>query len=394
MNCKAVYISILILFSITALAAPTRKQLTLFKNDVATVRQTLKTGKNLEKSEATVRHYLADTLFNTDVRLHQLLCDVLKKAYEVGNEKMYLHQKTDTVCLVNTGKRMFLAYEKLDSLDSSARRRNAAYLLPYRTNIFMGGVFFLRRKAWSDAWECFDIYLQCPHTSLFSESGLTEDDRTTRRVAFLSLVTAHRLGSLPLALRYAPLSVQSKHGEKAYEILSEMSINHADTLHALQFLREGFSKYRTSPYFFTHLTDILCSEGKYQEALNVCDSALVADSLNVAFLQGKHIVLMNMKRYDESIEWGRKAIEQNDSLDTPHYNIGYIYYKRAHKSLGKLSKPYRQRLREAQKSFRLLLPYMERYRALRPDDVKRWKPILYDTYLNLNMGKEFSEISK
>jgi hypothetical protein len=37
---------------------------------------------------------------------------------------------------------------------------------------------------------------------------------------------------------------------------------------------------------------------------------------------------------------------------------------------------------------------MERYRQLRPDDAKRWKPILYDAYLNLNMGKEFSEINQ
>ncbi|MBQ4042226.1 MAG: hypothetical protein II626_06290, partial [Prevotella sp.] len=85
------FISILFLITIIALAAPTRKQLTLFKNDVATVRQTLKSGKNLEKSEATVRKYLADTLFQYDsIHLQHLLCDVLKRAYEVGNEKMYL----------------------------------------------------------------------------------------------------------------------------------------------------------------------------------------------------------------------------------------------------------------------------------------------------------------
>lgn len=392
MSCKSL---LLLIIPIFALAAPTRKQLTQFKNDVATVRGTLKSGKNLAGSEATVRKYLADSTFaNEETHMQQLLCDVLKKAYEVGNEKMYLKQPADTVCLVNTGKRMFLAYERLDTLDASGRRRNAAYLLPYRTNIFMGGVFFLRKKAWREAWECFDIYLQCPRTSLFSESALTEDDETTYRVAFLSLITAHHLNSLPMAQRYDDKSVRSKHGREAYEILSEMAMNHGDTLSTHRYLAEGFDAHRTSQYLFSHLVDYLCNSRRYDEALAACDTAITADSLNASFIQGKHIVLMNMECYDESVEWGKKALERNDSLDTPYYNIGYIYYQRAQKVLGKLSKPYRQRLKEAQKHFRQLLPYMERYRALRPDDSKRWKPILYDAYLNLNMGKEFSEINK
>ena len=392
---KRLFVFILILIPIIALAAPTRKQLTQFKNDVVTVKGTLKSGKNLEKSEATVRRYLADSLFsNEETRLQHLLCDVLKRAYEVGNEKMYLKQKTDTVCLVNTGKRMFLAYEKLDSLDYSVRKRNATYLLPYRTNIFMGGVFFLRKKAWKEAWECFDIYLECPRKSLFADSGLKEDDDVTRRVAFLSLIAAHRLHNMSYALKYADKSTKSNQGEKAYEILAEMAMNHNDSLNTDKYLAEGFMAYSTSSYIFTHYLDFLLSNKRYDDALGICDSALGADSLNAEFMQGRHIVLMNLQRYNESIEWGKKAVEYNDSLDTPYYNIGYIYYQRAQKALKKLNKPYRQRLKDAQKYFRLLLPYMEQYRKKRHDDSKRWKPILYDAYLNLNMGKEFSEINK
>ena len=383
------------LITIIALAAPTRKQLTLFKNDVATVRQTLKSGKNLEKSEATIRKYLADTLFQYDsIHLQHLLCDVLKRAYEVGNEKMYLKQKADTVCLIKTGKRMFLAYERLDSLDATSRKRYSEYLLPYRTNIFMGGIFFMRKKSWTEAWECFDIYLQCPDKSLFSQQHLSVNDSTTFRVAFLSLVTAHHLDSLPLALKYADKAVRSRQSEKAYELLSEMSLARGDSLHAHKYLREGFMSFRRSPYFYPHLLNLLCSERKFDEALEVSDTAIAADSLNAVFLQGKHLVLMNLQRYNEAIEWGNKAVAANDMLDTPYYNIGYIYYQRSQRALSKLSRPYRQRLRDAQKQFRLLLPYMERYRQLRPDDAKRWKPILYDAYLNLNMGKEFSEINQ
>ena len=377
------------------MAAPTRKQLTLLKNDVVTVRKSIKTGKDLEKSEATVRRYLADTVYSADsIRLQSLLCDVLKRAYEVGNEKMYLKQPTDTVCLINTGKRMFLAYERLDSMDASVRKRNAAFLMPYRTNVFMGGIFFLHKGEWQEAWENFDIYLQCPRQPLFSDMQLPKDDVTARRVAFLSLIAAHRLDSLPLALKYADRSVRSRQSEKAYEILAEMSLLHRDTLNAYKFLSEGFDSHKSSRYLFSNLLEFLRSKGRYDEALSICNRELETDSLNADFLLGKHIVLFDTQRDDEAIVWGDKVIAVNDSLPEPYYNIGSIYYQRAQQALKKQGKPYRQRLREAQKQFRRSLPYMERYRLLSPNEGNRWKPALYDAYLSLNMGKEFREINR
>ena len=53
---------------------------------------------------------------------------------------------------------------------------------------------------------------------------------------------------------------------------------------------------------------------------------------------------------------------------------------------------YKQRLKNAQRYYRLCLPYMERYRKLRPQDTTLWYPILYDAYLNLNMGEEFDSL--
>ena len=40
------------------------------------------------------------------------------------------------------------------------------------------------------------------------------------------------------------------------------------------------------------------------------------------------------------------------------------------------------------------LPYLERYRALAPDQRNRWLQPLYTIYLKLNMGEEFDEINK
>jgi hypothetical protein len=40
------------------------------------------------------------------------------------------------------------------------------------------------------------------------------------------------------------------------------------------------------------------------------------------------------------------------------------------------------------------LPYMERYRALAPQEKDKWAAALYNIYLKLNMGREFEEIDR
>lgn len=392
--------SILIISSLIALAAPTKKQLALLKNDLVAVKASIKSGKNLEQSEEVVRKFLADQVYEDKMTLQLLLCDVLKRAYEVGNEKMYLKQPTDTTCLVKTGKRMFLAYERLDSMEiamdfariPASRKRNAEYLLPYRTNIFMGGLYFMHKREWREAWECFDIFLKCANEPLFSGMEIAADDAVTYRVAFLSLEAARRMDSLSYAMRYADKSVMSHHRDRALRTLADMNMKHGNTQELEYYLIMGVRDFPTSDYFFPHLIDLYSKQDRCEEALVVCDSLLQTDSSNVNFHLGRHEVLMQMKRYDEALKAGKKVVESNDSIDTPYYNIGYIYYDKAQKVMKQTGKPYRQRLREAQKYYKYCRPYMERYRVLRPDDKAHWRPILYDVYLNLNMGKEFSEI--
>ena len=44
--------------------------------------------------------------------------------------------------------------------------------------------------------------------------------------------------------------------------------------------------------------------------------------------------------------------------------------------------------------YRNAMPYLERYRALAPEQKSKWALPLYTIYLNLNMGKQFDEIDK
>lgn len=376
-----------------------KKQLKQFKKDIDSVKVSIKKMKDLEASERIVRRHLNDSLYRDDIKLHELLIEVLEKEYERGNEKAYLKQQVDTACLMHTCHRLFKAVEKIDTLSHQHGLKYAKELAPLRANLLVGGVYFLNHQNYDDAWTMIDTYMSCREKPLFEAEKL--DGSNDGRAAFYAVVVAmysqkpHRgMKYEEDALTYSPLR------EKALEMLTTLSmmpdtIAHTpDELRYVAYLQRGFEEYPTSEYFFPRLLDYYMSKGDNAEAMCYADAALRKDSANVMFLLGRHNVLMRMGKYDEVIATGKDLLKRDSTLAMPNYNVGYAYYHKGRVRLSRRSVAYRQRVKEAQKLYRSCLPYMERYREQAPRDVVRWRPVLYDVYLNLNMGAEFEKLSK
>ncbi len=394
-------IYILLLLTFTASANNDKLSQKQFKKDIATVKANLKNNKDLEKSEATLRKYLADSTFAYDKSTHLLLTECLRKQYAVGNEKMYLKEKVDTATIVRTNVRLFLAIETLDSLDAlpdnkgimspSYRKKHAEMLMPFRGNILKGGIFFFAHNNWKDAWQCFDTYLDCYKQPLFKDEKL--DSTQLEFASFLATISACNMSSLPNALKYADEAIKyTPRKEMTLQKLADICIEKGDKDNYLRFLDLGYKSFNHSAYFFPNLIDYYCKGQDYTNAQKYADDALKKDSLNVMFLSARHNILMMQKKYDEALKDGITLTVINDSLPIPNYNIACIYYEKAQEAMKHSSLSYKQRLKEAQKYYKLCLPYMERYRKLVPEDKKLWRPVLYDVYLNLNMGKEFDSL--
>ena len=101
---------------------------------------------------------------------------------------------------------------------------------------------------------------------------------------------------------------------------------------------------------------------------------------------------MSEKNYDEALKYGVTLLRDNPNQAIPNYNVGYIYYERGKDVMKQFDKSYRQKVKEAQEEYKKCLPYIERYKSLMPQDRKRWYPILYDVYYNLNMGTKFESL--
>jgi tetratricopeptide (TPR) repeat protein len=150
----------------------------------------------------------------------------------------------------------------------------------------------------------------------------------------------------------------------------------------------GFSHNPTNTYFFPRLMDYYTAHGDNEAALDVVDRALEADGSNTLYLFAKSTVLFNMGRYDECIALSDSLISMNDSLPDPYYNAGTAYLNKALKL-----HPLRQK-KQLRQVYQKARPYMERYRQLAPDQQRKWGPVLYRIYLNLNMGRQFDEIDQ
>ena len=181
----------------------------------------------------------------------------------------------------------------------------------------------------------------------------------------------------------AKLKYTLRYKAEAYQLLN-------DNENYLATLKRGFKAYPEFRYFFPQLMDYYNSNNDYDSALATANEALKVDSTDVLFLFAKSTLLLNMGRNDECVRVSERIIHINDTLPMPYYNLGMALLNK----VLDLEKDIRKNKKEITEVYRQALPYMERYRALAPEDKNKWAPALYRIYLNLSMGKQFEEIDR
>ncbi|MGN1375939.1 MAG: tetratricopeptide repeat protein [Prevotella sp.] len=375
------------------------------KKEIAQAKDNIKSRSNLEKSEKTLRSILSDSIHNTDIKLFQTLADVMRTQYEVANEKFYLKEKVDTSSFFNVTRRMFLAYESLDSIESlpddkgrikiKSRKKNASYLSAIRRNLYNGGLFFIGRGDYMSAYSMMDTYLDCNRQPLFSDIyNSSTIDTTSDNAAFWTLFCGYMLNRPDSALKYKQLALADKAQQaKTLRYLSEVYMLKRDTANYVDMLLTGFEEGSESEYFFTRLMDYYNDSNKLDSAMIVINKGLARDKDNGLYLFAKSNVLLNEGHYQECIELSDMLLARNDSIADVYYNAGVSYINMA-LSLESVSKSHKKTDTKVIDYYRKALPYLEKYRSLVPDNPEKWAQSLYNVYYKLNMGRQFEEMSK
>jgi predicted Zn-dependent protease len=373
------------------------------KKEIAQARTYIKSGKNLDKAEQSMRKLLLDSANVRNIRIYTTLAEVVRKQYEQVNEKVYLKQPYDTAAFFNTAKKLFDTYYKLDSAlvnygvkpdaNEKIRERNSEYLNTYRINLYNGGLYWLRKNDFKKSIVMLDSYLYCHNQPLFSSLNLAESDSVAPLAASRNLYCGYRMQNTSVVMRNKEYALKDTVMlERTLQYLAETYSLMNDTEGYVGTLTDGIEHFPRSNYFFTHLIDYYNKVSDYEKAIKVADNALALDSCETLYLYAKSNILLNIGKNDDCIALCEKIISINDSLPEAYYNAGVAYINKAFSmEKGRVNNKKRQQVKGF---YSKSLKYMEKYRAMRPDDKDRWAAALYNIYLNLNMGKEFEEIDK
>lgn len=358
------------------------------KKELSQARTFIKNG-NYDGAEKLISPLMNDSANRKNKKLTIALYDAVHGKYQQGNEKLYLKQKYDTAAFFGFVKRLLFLAESIDSLDDDHRKSLSAQQNAYRPNLFNGGTFFIRKDKWQEAFDFFEAYIDCARQPLFADYHYDSLDSRMPEAAYWATYCGYKLKDPVLTLRHRHLALRdSAKANFTLQYVAEARLWLNDEELYLETLQEGFRRFPLFPYFFPRLFDTYTSQGRYEQALAVTDSALAVNDSNELFLFAKSTTLLRMKRYAESISYSERLTQTNDSLPEPFFNAGTAYVNIA----DQLAERNERKL--AKQAYQKAKPYMERYRQMMPEEKQKWAPALYRIYLNLNLGRQFDEIDK
>lgn len=273
-------------------------------------------------------------------------------------------------------------------------------------------------------------FMQSYRRSLFEESMI-------RDLAVLHLNACYRQRKFSDIETYAPFALQdSVNEESIIEILAYAEIERGDSLRYKYSLELGHKKYPSNMFFFSRLVDINLRLGNSDAVLNAANQtleyvlhqaqdearfcvidttgtysqpsdgqALIGVKTSVALpdqdiaqiFEARAIAHHNNNHPRECIEDAENILSWNPTHPRADFYIGVSYYNMAEsiEIPGSVNDSnYQKATRERNRLLALARPHLEAYRLTAPDDSANWAPLLYETYLYLNLGPEFEEISK
>jgi tetratricopeptide (TPR) repeat protein len=380
------------------------------QKEVRQVKSYIKAGNNLTQAEKLMNDLLSKPENKTKLKYYRLAGDVQRKINDIENEKLYLKQKYDTAQFFNSIRKMFDIYERCDSVECDSafnpkgnfkfRKENRDILLLYRANLANGGKYYLTRGKYKDAYSLLSTYIGTAYHPMFKQNRFLFTDKHLPEVASWATTAGHQLNDADKTLKYSGLALtDSVNRPITMEYMADAYKLKGDTANWVKMLEDGIFQYPKHTYFFVNLMDYFNDKSKYDDGLRYADTMLDIDSTSTLYLYAKVLALQNLHRYGDVINTCNKIISLDSTYVDAYYNIAVAYCNQAlllestacvNVKLPQFKIDHDRILR----CYKKARPYMEKVRALSPDDKNRWAPTLYRIYLNLNLGKEFDEIDK
>ncbi len=399
--CILALLLLTMVLDVSAADAADKARAKAVKKALSTARTNIKNGTELESTETSLRLLLEDSVNAGNEKIWLTLFEAIRKQYEMVNEKFYLKEEEDTAKFFTHTLHLFDVLESMDSIDArnvkglSAPRyrvKHAAYLSPYRKNLYSGGGYYMNKKDYDDAYKFFDTYLDCARQPLFDGHSFDEEDLS--KAAFWATFCGYKLARPSMVEKYAEEALRdTTRAMYVLQYLAEAAAMKGDTASLRRRLEEGFARFTSNPYFFKQLARFYGQYKMYEEVMAASEKMLAVDSANVAALIARSAVFFEEERYAECIATSDRIIALDATLLPPYVNAGLAYYNQA-VALSEQRRRTKAEVRRMTELYVDALPYLESFRRMAPEASDVWGPPLYKIYFTLNMGDKFEEIEK
>lgn len=363
------------------------------KKEIATARDNVKAGKNLEQVEKSMLKLLEDSTNRGNLKIYRLLNISVQKQYNQLNEKMYLKQSVDSAAFFLTLNRAFQHAFRTDSIFPGERKLYKQFLLRYLPNLNAGGSYLFRKEKFNDAYKLFDNYLACKSHPIFEQEN--SNMHGIKAASFRALCCGYRLNDYQKTVKHSERALQYKRGNLvAMKYLAETYQKNDSTYPKyVEMIDSGFVKYPCEEYFFTRLLYYQLTHRDYEKGLQITDTAIAACPDRELYRYAKSHILLQMEDYEKCIMAVDSTLAVSDSIADSYYIGGIANFYLA-EQLQEKSVRDKDAKDKMLGYYTAAMTYMEKYRKREPERKDKWGSPLYNIYLNLNMGAEFDEINK
>jgi tetratricopeptide (TPR) repeat protein len=233
-----------------------------------------------------------------------------------------------------------------------------------------------------------DVYIGVVDTGVYFNAGLA----------------AYNAKLYARAVPYFKKCIEMKY-EKAtpyfYAYQSYLSLT--DTITGEGILKDAFKVYPENQDVLLQLVDHYMRCNRIPEAFSYINLAKSKDPNNSSLLWAEGVLYMKQDKYNDAIASLTKSVEIKPDLFDTQFNLGVCYYNKAVEMLTKANEimdatKYNAAVNEANAVFVSAIPFFEKARSLKPDDVDTLKN-LKELYFRLRVAKpeyqtKYDEIMK
>ena len=337
--------------------------------------------------------------------------DIYEDFYNKENIKSY-NQAYDTVGMYKLLTDWYRYAMKADSLQQipnakgktsdEARKKHSAEMHRTMSDHIRGGIFYFNdHQDYEKAYELFDTYFTVANHPML-DAWISDDTIFRKYVPIYSYypaLAAYNLEKWDNVIKYASVAVADEEvGETATEMICDAYGNLQDTVKWLETLKQGLVKYPTAEYYYAKLLNYYNQKDDMAELESFVKEMIQIDPEKAYNYFVLGYVAQQSKNYDEAIKQYETAIEKDENLSDAYFNLGLCIMFQASdfmdskSSLDYRSKAYKDAVKEQKNFYKKALPYIIKYRELKPSLTDKWAIPLQTIYYQLDMSKELNEV--